>query len=59
MVSERNQSKPAEADESSAWENSVPDFVLLSEIKPPQTYRIGTRANAAVTAVPWSDPDHE
>jgi hypothetical protein len=36
MVSERNQSKSAEADESSAWENSVPDFVLLSEIKPPQ-----------------------
>jgi len=36
MVSERNQSKSTEADESSAWENSVPDFVLLGDVRPPQ-----------------------
>ena len=36
MVSERDRSRAAEADESLAWENLTPDFVLLGDIKPPQ-----------------------
>jgi hypothetical protein len=36
MVSEHNQSRATEADESLVWENAAADFVLLGDIKPPQ-----------------------
>jgi DNA-binding MarR family transcriptional regulator len=36
MISERNQSKATEADESQLWEQSASDFVILGDVKPPQ-----------------------